>query len=226
MFDGIAGRYDLLNTLISLGLHKRWKRAAAKIASVPPDGLALDVCAGTGDIAVALAERGARAVCVDFSQEMIARGRARTARLRISYVQGDALLLPFPDDAFDAATIGFSLRNVSSRPRLFAEMARVVRPGGTVVALEASRPANSMVRVCHRAYLTLAAAAAGLIADRDAYRYLAASILSFPSPEEVAGEMAEAGLAEVCVRRFALGAAALYWGVKPRSPQLDPTASR
>ncbi len=212
MFDDIAGRYDLLNTLISLGLHKRWKRAAAQRAAVPPGGLALDVCAGTGDVAAALLERGARVVCVDFSREMIARGRRR---VRAPYVLGDALLLPFPDAAFDAAVIAFSLRNVSSRAKLFSEMARVVRPGGVVVALEASRPRNPVLRIAHRFYLGLATAAAGLFSQRDAYRYLAGSILSFPPPEEVAREMREAGLTEVGVRSFALGAAVLYSGVKP-----------
>ena len=218
MFDRIARRYDLVNSLISLGLHKHWKRITARAAQVKPGAAALDICAGTGDLAIALAHHGARVVALDFAPEMIALGRRRTRSLPISYVRGDALLLPFSDHTFDGATIGFSLRNVASRPQLFAEMARVVRPGGWVVSLETSQPSNRFLRLLHRLYLRAAVAAAGLISESAAYRYLAATTLSLPPTEVIAQEMREAGLVEVEVRTLLFGAAALHSGRTPLGP--------
>jgi demethylmenaquinone methyltransferase/2-methoxy-6-polyprenyl-1,4-benzoquinol methylase len=217
MFDRIARRYDLVNSLISLGLHKGWKRLVAEAAQVPSGGLALDVCAGTGDIAVSLARKGARVVALDFSSPMMAVGRRRAAGLPVAHVRGDALLLPFPDNAFDAATIGFSLRNLISRARLFAEMARVVRPGGWLVSLETSQPPNRLIRRLYHLYLGLAITCASLIAEGAAYRYLAGTIIGFPPAEAVAKELREAGLVEVRIRRLFFGAVAVHYGQVPAS---------
>ena len=223
MFDRIAQRYDLANSLISLGLHKRWKRLAAEAAQVGSGGIALDVCAGTGDIAVALARRTARVLAVDFSPEMMAIGRRRAAGLPVIHVGGDALFLPFSADTFDAATVGFSLRNVASRSQLFSEMKRVVHPGGRVVCLETSRPRGRLLGWLHRVYVGLAIACAGLIAEGAAYRYLAGTIIGFPTAEQIAEEMREAGLVEVQMRRLLLGAVALHCGKVP-APATSPSS--
>jgi len=213
MFDRVARRYDLVNSLISVGLHRRWKRFAAAAARLPAGGLALDVCAGTGDIAISLARRGGRAVALDFAPEMIAVGRRRTAELAVRYVRADALLLPFPDHAFDAATIGFSLRNVASRAQLFAEMARVVKPGGRVVSLETSQPPSRLVRAAYRLYLVIMMVLAGIISDGSAYRHLAGTIATFPPAQVIADEMTAAGLEEVTFRRFLLGTVVVHAGI-------------
>lgn len=212
MFDRIARHYDLINFLISLGQQRRWKRLVAELAQVPPGGLALDVCAGTGDIARALARRGARVVALDFSPEMMAVGMRRAAGLPISFVQGDALALPFPGNAFEAATIGFSLRNVASRAQLFAEMSRVVRPGGWIVVLETSQPPIRAVRAIFRAHITLASFLAPLLTSGEAYRYLARTIVGFSAADAIAEEMRAAGMEEVTYRRLMFGAVAVHVG--------------
>ena len=212
LFDRIAGRYDLLNSLLSFGLHHHWKRIAAVAAAVPPGALALDVATGTGDIARALAARGAGAVGLDFSRPMLAVARRRTAGANTRFVLGDALRLPFPDDTFAAATIGFTLRNVASRPRLFSEMARVTGPGGRVLALETSQPPHHLVRAAYHAYLRAATAAAPLLSDGPAYRHLADSVIAFPGAEEIAEELRAAGLRNVQFRRLFLGVLAVHIG--------------
>jgi len=213
MFDRVARRYDLVNSLISLGLHRHWKWSAAALARLPAGGLALDVCAGTGDLAIALARRGGRAVALDFAPEMIAVGRRRTTALPVSHLRADALLLPFPDHTFDAATIGFSLRSVTSRAQLFAEMARVVKPGGRVVSLETSQPPNRLVRAIYRLYLAIMMSLAGLISDGSAYRYLASTIAGFPPAQAIANEMTAAGMGRVTFRHLLLGIVAVHVGI-------------
>jgi demethylmenaquinone methyltransferase/2-methoxy-6-polyprenyl-1,4-benzoquinol methylase len=212
MFDRIARHYNLINFLISLGQQQRWKRLVAELAQAPPGGLALDVCAGTGDIARALARLGARVVALDFSREMMAIGARRAVGLPISYVQGDALALPFPDHALVAATIGFSLRNVAPRAQLFAEMSRVVRPGGRIVILETSQPPMRAVRAIFRAHITLASFLAPVLTSGAAYRYLARTIIAFPDADAIAAEMRAAGLEEVSYRRLMFGAVAVHVG--------------
>jgi len=212
MFGRIAARYDLVNSLLSLGQHRRWKRVAAEACRVRAGGLALDVCAGTGDIALALSRRGARAAALDFSAEMLAIGRRKARGGPALLVQGDALALPFREGAFEAAAIGFSLRNVASVPRLLGEMRRVVRPGGWVVSLETSQPPSPLVRGLYRAYLRGAAALAPVVSEGPAYRYLAETIFAFPAAEEVARMFREAGLREVWFRRMLLGAVAIHAG--------------
>jgi len=215
LFGRIAPRYDALNSLLSLGRHRAWKERAALACRVPAGGLALDVCAGTGDIALSLARRGARVIAVDFSRPMLHLARQKSAGLPISFVLANALALPFADGRFEAAVAGFSLRNVASVPRLLAEMARVVRPGGRVVSLETSQPRSRLVRLLYRVYLEAAIAAASLFSERAAYRYLLRTIVAFPPAHRVADLLRRAGLVEVTTHPLLLGAAALHTGRRP-----------
>lgn len=217
LFDGIAPRYDLVNSLLSLGQHRRWKARAARLCQVAPGGRALDVCAGTGDIALALSRLGAEVVALDFAPQMLARARARRGRQQVALVQGDALALPFPDASFDAAAIGFSLRNVASLPGLLAEMRRVVRPGGWVVSLETSQPSSRPVRWIYHQYLRLAASLAPLLSVGSAYRYLAQTIFAFPPADQVSASFRAAGLDEVSHQALFLGVVAIHRGRVPRS---------
>jgi len=212
LFNSISPHYDLLNSLLSLGQHRRWKRLAAALAQVSPGGSAADFASGTGDIALALAAGGARVVALDFSSEMVARGRRRAAGKAICYVLGDALQAPLPDRAFDAATTGFTLRNVASRARLLAEMVRVVRPGGWVVMLETSQPPSRLIGWLYRCYLRGAVVLAFPFSRGHAYRYLARSAIAFPGPETIAAELRAAGLQNVGYRRLLLGTVAVHVG--------------
>jgi demethylmenaquinone methyltransferase / 2-methoxy-6-polyprenyl-1,4-benzoquinol methylase len=212
MFSRIAPRYDLLNSLLSLGQHHRWAHLAAAAAGVGEDDLVLDVAAGTGELSLALTARGARVVALDFAPPMIAAGRARTQGRAVHYVQGDALALPFPDATFAAATIGFTLRNVASRAQLFSEMTRVVRPGGYVVSLETSQPPSRLLRAAYHAYLSAAACLTPLLSEGPAYRYFARSVAAFAEAEAIADELSAAGLQEVSYRHLLTGVVALHVG--------------
>jgi demethylmenaquinone methyltransferase / 2-methoxy-6-polyprenyl-1,4-benzoquinol methylase len=217
MFDRIAPRYDLLNRLMTGGSDRRWRRLAADVAALPDGGSALDSCTGTGDLALELARRvGPRGevTALDFSPGMLdlARGKCAQAAAPVTVVQGDALDLPFPDGAFDAATVGFGIRNVDDLDHGIAEMARVVRPGGRVVILEITTPRRMrrffgvwMDRVVPRL--------GGMVArDRAAYTYLPASVRRFPAADELAARMAAAGLTDVKYRRLGGGIVALHHG--------------
>jgi demethylmenaquinone methyltransferase/2-methoxy-6-polyprenyl-1,4-benzoquinol methylase len=195
MFDRVATRYDLLNTLCSLGLHKRWRKVAMRFCA-NRNGRALDLCTGTGDWAIALRENGALVVGLDVSPRMLGLARQKmgpSARL----VMGDALRLPFADACFDLVTIGFSLRNVRPLAVLFEEVKRVLRPDGVFVSLELTRPTAPTLALLHRLYLRAAVPALGKLSAVPAYRYLADSILEFPSAEEVAAQLTQAGLNDV-----------------------------
>lgn len=212
MFGRVAARYDLINALITLGQNHRWKNLAANTCRVPVGALALDVCAGTADISLALARRGARAVALDFSSEMLALGQRKSRGKPIAFVLGDALQLPFPDRTFEAAVVGFSLRNVASLPQLLAEMRRVVKPGGWVVSLETSQPPSRLVRALYRLYLSITISFTPLLSEGSAYGYLASSILAFPPAEEVAAAFRAAGLTDVSFQLQLLGVVAVHAG--------------
>ncbi len=222
MFAAIAGRYDLLNSFLSFRRDGAWRRFAADRSGLGPGGLALDVATGTAELARCIARDrvGCKVIGLDFSLEMLARARDKLADSPggggIELVMGDALRLPFPDDTFDGVTSGFALRNVTSLSGAFGEMARVVKPGGRVVSLELTRPPSRLIRSVYYLYLQrIAPYIGGLISGRrEAYAYLPQSILEFPSPEEIAGIMQEAGLQDVEVHRLALGAATVHVGVK------------
>ena len=222
MFTAIACKYDLLNSLLSFRRDRAWRRFAVSKCSLRPGGLALDVATGTGEMARLLAQRYSESniVGVDFSSDMLNRARDKIATLsdgdRIQLVEGDALALPFSDNTFDCATIGFALRNVTDIAAAFREMARVVKPGGKVVSLELTRPSSRLVRAVHRFYMfQIITRIGGLISgNRGAYVYLPDSILEFPPPEEVKRIMEKAVLDKVETYRLTLGAATVHVGTK------------
>ena len=221
MFGRISRRYDLLNTVMTAGRHHPWRRLSADLAVGSMLGPALDVATGTGDFAHALALKPAvtEVIGLDFSREMlsVAERKARRKRLsdRVGYMVGDAHALPFPDDHFICATVGFGVRNFVDIPRAIREMARVVMPGGRVVSLEIVRrdgldPVSRAVQL-HFRYVTpwLGAVLAG---DREAYTYLPESVQGFLSADELASMMENVGLRHVSYRKLALGAVAIHVG--------------
>jgi demethylmenaquinone methyltransferase/2-methoxy-6-polyprenyl-1,4-benzoquinol methylase len=215
MFDRVAPRYDLANTVLSLGQDARWRRVTA--AAALPDGAhLLDVAAGPGNVAVELVRQGAAHVtALDLSFNMLREG-FRRGQVGISWVNGDALALPFPDASFDAVTISFGLRNVPDPAAALAEFARVTRPGGRVVVCEFSDPTWRPFRELYRRYLVgaLPRVAQVVSSSAPAYRYLADSILAWPDRRTLAGWMDAAGLDEVRVRDLSGGIVAVHRGVR------------
>ena len=217
MFDRIAPRYDLMNRLMSGGLDRRWRRLAAATADVSLGSRALDVCTGTGDLAFELARRvgaSGAVIGVDFSEQMLERAREKNVARgsSVDFQQADALELPFPDDAFDAATVAFGARNLADLDRGLAEMARVVRPGGTVVVLDITTPRR--LRALHGLWFDRLVPRVGALVGRDgaAYGYLPASAKRFPQPEALAELMTDAGLGDVRHRSFLGGIVAMHHG--------------
>lgn len=218
MFDRIVPRYDLMNTLMTGGQDRIWRRRAVRLAGAAPGKVALDVACGTGELALALSGAGCRVVGLDFSEQMLSVARAKNAGLpahrRPTYVAGDALALPFPDGTFDCITTGFAMRNVTSIPDAFAEMRRVLRPGGRVVCLELTPPRGRLFPRFFDLYFgRLVPLLGGLVAgQREAYTYLPNSLNGFPTAERLAAIMEAAGLRNVRFRRLMLGTVALHVG--------------
>lgn len=212
MFDRISPRYDFLNHLLSLNTDVGWrKRAVAKLGQ---PRRVLDVCCGTGDLALEIRRRGAEVVGVDFAGRMIELGR-RKARGRVSFIQGDALRLPFRDESFDGATAAFGIRNVADTGRGVAEMVRVLRPGGRLVICEFALPANRLLRAGYRLYFSRILPKLGkLISRSEAYRYLADSVETWRTPEELAAMLRRHGLADTGYEMLTGGVAALHFGTK------------
>jgi demethylmenaquinone methyltransferase / 2-methoxy-6-polyprenyl-1,4-benzoquinol methylase len=252
MFDGIAGVYDLLNTAMTAGLHHRWRARAVELAHVGAGDRVLDVATGTGDLAFELARRvapGGEVTGSDFSEGMLARARQKGSSLDGSagevqprFEWGDALALPYADDSFDAATVGFGARNFSDLLGGLAEMARVVRPGGRVVVLEITTPVkpplstfyelwfDRLVPALGRATQALTRALGSWRGDRspgrssasgatpsigEAYAYLPSSVKRFPAPFELAAELQRAGLGEISYVVLAGGIVAIHAGTVP-----------
>ena len=227
MFARIVRRYDLMNTLMTLGLDRSWRQLAVEMAGVGAGGLALDVAAGTGELTLALARAGTRlAVGADFSPEMLEAASAKASRLgvgRAEFAGGDALALPFPDDTFDAATVGFGLRNVGDLPRALAELRRVVRPGGRVVSLDLTQPHFAVSWLAWPYLRWVVPFLGGLVTgDREAYTYLPRSVDEFPAADRLAALMHAAGLRQVRYRFLGLGTVAIHIGVKPVPDQPTP----
>jgi len=221
MFDRIAGRYDAMNSVMSAGLHHRWRARTADVADLAPGAAALDVCCGTGDLALELRRRvgpGGRVVGLDFSAPMLelAERKATAAAAAVEWVEGNALELPFGDATFDAATVGFGVRNVADVPRAIREMARVVRSGGRVAILEITTPQRPPLKWFYSVWfdriVPLLGTAAG---DREAYTYLPSSVRRFPPARELAALMHEAGLRDVRYVILAGGIVAIHWGRVP-----------
>lgn len=196
MFDRIAGVYDLMNSVMTAGLHHRWRGRAVDLAEVGPGSTVLDVATGTGDLAIAAAARGAQVVGSDFSEGMLERARSKAPN--ITFEHGDALALTYADDRFDAATVGFGARNFADLEQGLREMARVVRPGGKVVVLEITTPQRPPLSTFFSLWFDRIVPLAGRLAgDPDAYSYLPNSVKRFPGPEGLAATMARAGLGDI-----------------------------
>jgi demethylmenaquinone methyltransferase/2-methoxy-6-polyprenyl-1,4-benzoquinol methylase len=215
MFDRIAGRYDLVNTVLSGGTDGGWRRRAARATGLQPGGSALDVACGSGKLTAVLASvagAGGRVVGMDFSPQMLEV--ARREHPAIEFVEGDALTLPFDDASFDASTIAFGLRNLADPVRGLREMLRVVKPGGRAVVLEFVRPPKNVVGGAYRLYLrTLLPAIGGAISGQPAaYRYLSDTVDSYRTPEELRAMAAAAGWSDVSFKGMAMGTVGILTG--------------
>jgi len=213
MFDRVAPRYDLANTVLSLGQDRRWRRAAVVAVAPRPGQVVLDVAAGTGALAHELRASGARVVAVDLSWEMLATGADREGpRRTLGWTNGDGTALPFRDGAFDAVTIAFGLRNLPDPEAGLRELARVTRAGGSVAVLEFARPTWAPYRWLYQSLLRSAmpAAARAFTSDPAAYRYLAESILAWPQQPALAAILRRAGWSAVRWRDLTGGVVALH----------------
>lgn len=219
MFGGIARRYDLMNTVMTAGRHHRWRRLGVAAAGLSFGDSALDICCGTGDFAFALYDAVGPAgtvTGVDFSQPMleVARRKAAGSGRDIRFLAGDATALDFPDNSFNAATVGFGIRNINDIGGALAEMARVVKPGGRVVCLEITQPERQPFRWFYSLWFDRVVPVVGRLVSRDsgAYSYLPSSVKRFPPAPRLAGMMQAAGLTAVSYRLLAGGIIALHWG--------------
>ncbi len=225
MFDRIAGVYDRMNAVMTAGLHHHWRARAADLASVGPGAQVLDVATGTGDLALELARRvapGGLVVGADFSEKMLELARAKALdpaagaagdAVELRFETANALQLPYADDLFDAATVGFGARNFSDLPRGLGEMARVVKPGGRVVVLEITTPTRPPLSTFFELWFDRVVPGLGRVAgDADAYSYLPSSVRRFPPPAELAATMAGCGLGSIRYLLTAGGIIALHVG--------------
>ena len=216
MFDEVAARYDLTNTVLSLGQDRGWRRAVTSALDLQPGERVLDLAAGTATSSAALARTGADVVGCDFSLGMLEVGQ-RAGHQGVELVAGDALHLPFADGAFDAVTISFGLRNTADIDVALRELLRVTRPGGRLVVCEFSHPTWRPFRTVYVEYLmrALPAVASRVSSDPAAYVYLAESIRAWPAQAELAADLAVAGWGEVAWRDLTGGIVALHRGVRP-----------
>jgi demethylmenaquinone methyltransferase/2-methoxy-6-polyprenyl-1,4-benzoquinol methylase len=213
MFDGVAKRYDLTNSVLSFAQDRRWRRATRAALDLRPGDRVLDLAAGTGVSTVELARSGAWAVATDFSLGMLRAGKGRS----VPFVAGDALHLPYADGAFDAVTISFGLRNVVQHEQGLVELARVTRPGGRLVVCEFSTPTFPPFRAVYMNYLmrALPAVARAVSSNPEAYVYLAESIRAWPDQAALATRIQAAGWTGVGWRNLTGGIVALHRAVKP-----------
>jgi demethylmenaquinone methyltransferase / 2-methoxy-6-polyprenyl-1,4-benzoquinol methylase len=220
MFDRIAGRYDLLNSLMTAGLHHSWRQRAADRAQVSPGDAVLDVCCGTGDLAFELARRvapGGHVVGCDFSEQMLdlAREKAAEREAPVRFEWADALELPYDDGRFDAVTVGFGVRNFADRDRGLREMARVLRPGGRLAILEFTEPTRPPFSTFYSLWFDRIVPVLGrLTPNPDAYSYLAESVHGFPDPGALAAKMDGAGFERIGWLLTAGGILAIHSGVR------------
>jgi demethylmenaquinone methyltransferase/2-methoxy-6-polyprenyl-1,4-benzoquinol methylase len=223
MFDRIAGHYDAMNSVMTAGLHHRWRQRTADRTELREGDTALDVCCGTGDLAFELALRvgstGSVVGC-DFSEPMLelARGKASERGAAVRFDHADALALPYEDRSFDAVTVGFGVRNLADLDRGLAEMSRVLKPGGRLAILEITQPRRPPLSIFYSLWFDRVVPVLGALAgDRDAYSYLPESVRSFPSPEGLAAKMDAAGLGRIRVTILAGGIIAIHSGERAPS---------
>jgi demethylmenaquinone methyltransferase/2-methoxy-6-polyprenyl-1,4-benzoquinol methylase len=210
MFDRIAPVYDAMNRVMTAGLDGRWRQETAA-AVVRPGDRVLDSCCGTGDLALACLRAGGDVTGLDFSERMLERARRKSGE--VEWVQGDALALPFEDDSFDAATVGFGVRNLEDLDRGLAELGRVLRPGGRIGVLEITRPQGALEPFYNVWFGKIVPVLGKLLPGGSAYTYLPASVKRFPGPEDLVRFLREAGFSDVRFRLFAGGIVALHTGV-------------
>jgi demethylmenaquinone methyltransferase/2-methoxy-6-polyprenyl-1,4-benzoquinol methylase len=222
MFDRIAGVYDLMNSAMTVGLHHRWRERAADLAELEPGDSALDVCCGTGDLALELARHtgpDGRVIGSDFSERMLDLAREKAAERHAAGVRfewGDALALPYDDYSFDAVAVGFGVRNLADLERGVEELARVLTPGGRLVILEITQPRRPPLSIFFSLWFDRAVPLLGALAgDRAAYSYLPESVKSFPPPEGLALIMDRAGLERIRYTVLAGGIIAIHSAARP-----------
>jgi demethylmenaquinone methyltransferase/2-methoxy-6-polyprenyl-1,4-benzoquinol methylase len=209
MFDRIAPVYDAMNHLMTAGLDRRWRRLTAR-AVVRPGDRVLDVCCGTGELALACVAEGGRVTGLDFSERMLERARRKSSA--VEWVAGDAVALPFGEEDFDAVTVGFGVRNVPELERALGELRRVLRPGGRLAILEITRP-RGLLTPFYKLWFDLLVPALGrVLPGGSAYTYLPASVRRFPGPDELAALIETAGFGSVRYRLLAGGIVALHVG--------------
>ena len=227
MFAAIAPQYDTLNAILSFNQHKAWRRLAVRMANVRPGDHCLDVCTGTGDFAIDLAQKTGKTGSVigaDFCEPMIRNGLDKTARASampqngpITMMVANAEALPYPDNRFDVVTVGFGVRNVARLDKAVSEMARVIKPGGRVAILEFNRPRPVWYKPFVDFYLFhILPRIGGLLSRKEAYTYLPESMKRFVSREELAAIMEQAGLRDIQVRDLNFGTVCIHLGVKPQ----------
>ena len=209
MFDRIAPVYDAMNRIMTAGLDQRWRRETAR-AVVRPGDAVLDACCGTGDLAVAAARAGGRVTGLDFSERMLERARRKEPS--IEWVEGDLLALPFGDSSFDAATVGFGVRNVEDLERALGELRRVLRTGGRVAILEITQPRGALAPFYRLWFDRIVPLLGRVLPGGSAYTYLPASVRRFPGPEALAELVTASGFRDVRYRTFAAGIVALHTG--------------
>lgn len=221
MFDRVARHYDALNSVMSAGLHHRWRERAAERVELEPGDSVLDVCCGTGDFALELSKRvlpGGHVIGCDFSEPMLDLAREKASRRDVAGVRfewADALQLPYDAGRFDAATVGFGVRNFADRERGLSELARVLRPGGRLVILEITQPMRPPLSVFFSLWFDRVVPLLGAVAgNAEAYEYLPESVRSFPSPEGLAAEMDGAGFERIRYTVLAGGIIAIHSGIR------------
>ena len=222
-FDLVARKYDQMNTLLSFGIHYAWKRLAVRMLALNPGSRVIDVCGGTGDLAIMAARRvgpNGRVTIFDINRTMMDAGRPKVIREgfqnRISFVQGNAEFISFPDDSFDAAMVGFGIRNVTHMETGFREMHRVLKPGGKLMCLEFSKPTFPPFRWVYDMYSFHLMPLLGqlITQNRAGYMLLTESIRLFPMPEELAARLSRIGFTQVSYRSLTNGIAVIHTGVK------------